>query len=75
MSEKVEHIGRIVIEFNSKGEVIKTTGEHIRRIWCTPGSWIDELVGGFYMNKEKALSDVKWYIDWYKDSLKEAEKE
>jgi len=63
----MKRFGEIVVRFDENG-IISAFG---REIWFDENGQEKESYRGFYVSKERVLHDLKFYVDWYKDYLKE----
>jgi hypothetical protein len=68
----IQHIGRIIIDFDSDGRIIYAGGRHIVRRIEEDGLH-DEEISHFIINPYRVVKDLAEYIDWCKDYLKAAE--
>ena len=58
-------IAEIVVRFDEEGNIISAFGQELE-----DGKPTHRF---FHVNKERVLTDLKFYVDWYKDYLKEKE--
>jgi hypothetical protein len=68
----IKHYGKIIVEFDSDGNVIDAIGKHIVRYWKGNACYFEEA-GSFGILRDDMAKCLADYINRFKEDLKKAE--